>query len=104
MGNHIAMHVIGVHVVSMQDPPDCHMGNPDMTGDSPRTGTGIVLYQIQHSLLIVWHSYSSLTFLCIHDEGSVVGQSRVQACKDTAGSGTAVQRSENKKRQSPHSA
>ncbi|GBN33208.1 hypothetical protein AVEN_104409-1 [Araneus ventricosus] len=58
------------------------MGNPDTTGDSPRTGTGIVLYQIQHSLLVVWCSYSSLTFLCVHDEESAVGQSLVQACKE----------------------
>ncbi|GBN36536.1 hypothetical protein AVEN_132036-1 [Araneus ventricosus] len=66
----------------MQDPPDCHMGNPDMTGDSPRTGTGIVLHQTKHSLHIVWRSYSSLTFLCVHDEGSAVGQFLVQACKE----------------------
>ncbi|GFT97219.1 uncharacterized protein NPIL_232091 [Nephila pilipes] len=53
-----------------------------MTGDCPSNDTWIVLYQIQHSLLVVWRSYSSLTFLCIHEEGSAVGRSLVQACKE----------------------
>ncbi|GFW33514.1 hypothetical protein TNCV_2210491 [Trichonephila clavipes] len=41
----------------LHDPTDGHMGNPDMTGNSQHTGTMIVLYQIQHSLLFVWCSY-----------------------------------------------
>ncbi|GFU51943.1 hypothetical protein TNCV_3734481 [Trichonephila clavipes] len=53
--------VIRVQVVSMLDPPDCHMGNPNMTGDSPHTGTGIVMYQIQHSVLVGWRSRLLLT-------------------------------------------
>ncbi|GFS72488.1 uncharacterized protein TNCV_2116321 [Trichonephila clavipes] len=57
-------------------------GNPDKTGDSLHTATGTVLYQIQHSQLIVWHSYSSFTFLCVHDERSLLGQSLVHACKE----------------------
>ncbi|GFV70625.1 uncharacterized protein TNCV_3842061 [Trichonephila clavipes] len=68
-----------VHVVSMLDPPGVHIGNLDITGDSPHTCTGIVLYLIQHSLLVVWCPYSLLTFLCLYDEGSAVGQSPVLA-------------------------
>ncbi|GFW48526.1 uncharacterized protein TNCV_1110851 [Trichonephila clavipes] len=74
--------VIGVHVVSMQNPLDGHVGNLNMTGDNLYTGTGIVMYQIHHSLLVVWRSYTSLLFLFVHDEGFAVGQSLVQAHKE----------------------
>ncbi|GFS58112.1 hypothetical protein NPIL_484341 [Nephila pilipes] len=40
-------------VVSMLNPPNGHLGNPNKTGDIPRTSTGIVLYQVLHGLLIV---------------------------------------------------
>ncbi|GFY05744.1 uncharacterized protein TNCV_4404111 [Trichonephila clavipes] len=59
----------------MQDPPDSHMGNLDMTSDSLHTGTGIVSHQNQGSLLIVWRSYFSF-----HYE-SAVRQSLVQSCE-----------------------
>ncbi|GFX87571.1 uncharacterized protein TNCV_1331021 [Trichonephila clavipes] len=77
------MHIglIEVHDVSMQDMPDGYSGIIGMTGDTPQNCTGIVLYQSQHYLLIVWRFYSSLKFLCVHDEGSSVGQSMEQACK-----------------------
>ncbi|GFW37114.1 uncharacterized protein TNCV_5020121 [Trichonephila clavipes] len=74
--------VIKVYVVNMKDPSDFHMGNPDMTFDSSHIGTGIILYQIQYSLLVVWCSYSFLALLWVHDKRSTVGQSLVQACKE----------------------
>ncbi|GFX25987.1 transposable element Tcb1 transposase [Trichonephila clavipes] len=43
--------VIRVHVVSAG-----HMGKPDIIGDSLHTGAGIVLNQIQYSLLFVYYS------------------------------------------------
>ncbi|GFV15517.1 uncharacterized protein TNCV_4835431 [Trichonephila clavipes] len=70
----------------MQDLPNIHMRNHDMTGDSPHTGTEMILYLIQPLPRVVWHSYSSITFLCVHNEGSAVGQPQVQVCKeDVAG-------------------
>ncbi|GFY36391.1 uncharacterized protein TNCV_3450941 [Trichonephila clavipes] len=46
------------------------------------SSTEIDLYQIQHSLFVVWRSYASLTFLCVHDEASAVEQSLVQVRKE----------------------
>ncbi|GFW77247.1 hypothetical protein TNCV_923641 [Trichonephila clavipes] len=57
--------VIGVHVVSKQDPPDGFMGNPNMTGDSPLTSNGIVLYHIQHSQLIVFSVFTLRSRSCV---------------------------------------
>ncbi|GFW43530.1 hypothetical protein TNCV_4768821 [Trichonephila clavipes] len=67
----------------MQDLPQGHMGNSDMSSDSPspHTGSGMVLYQVQDipviSLSLARHSNSSFTFLCVHDEEFAVGQSVV---------------------------
>ncbi|GFX33114.1 hypothetical protein TNCV_5042821 [Trichonephila clavipes] len=58
------------------------MGNPGMTGDSTYTGTGSVLFQIHHSLLVAWRSYHSHSFFSIDDEGSTVGQSLGQVRKE----------------------
>ncbi|GFV35579.1 DUF4817 domain-containing protein [Trichonephila clavipes] len=43
--------------------------NPDMTADSLRPGTKIVLYHTQKSLLVICRSYSSLVFPCVHYDG-----------------------------------
>ncbi|GBM95955.1 hypothetical protein AVEN_173978-1 [Araneus ventricosus] len=53
------------------------MGNPDKTGDSPRTDTEIVLYQSPRCLAFLLFTHVPV----FHDEGSSVGQSMVQACK-----------------------
>ncbi|GFU69323.1 uncharacterized protein TNCV_3209871 [Trichonephila clavipes] len=71
-----------MHAVSMQNTPDGHMKNPDMTSDSQHTGIGIVLFQIQFSLLVAWSPYSLLPFLCDQKEGFVVGHTLEQACKE----------------------
>ncbi|GFX39726.1 hypothetical protein TNCV_2104701 [Trichonephila clavipes] len=57
----------------MQDLPDGHIGNPEMTSDILHIGARFVLHQIQNNLLIFRHSYSSLTLLCAHDDGSTIG-------------------------------
>ncbi|GFU97507.1 hypothetical protein TNCV_1913621 [Trichonephila clavipes] len=33
-------------------------------------------------LLVVWSLYFSITSLCVHEEGTALGQSLVQACKE----------------------
>ncbi|GFU83648.1 hypothetical protein TNCV_1411861 [Trichonephila clavipes] len=38
--------------------------------------------EIEDKLLAVWHSYSLLTFLCVHDEDPFLEPSLVQACKE----------------------
>ncbi|GFW83254.1 uncharacterized protein TNCV_2508941 [Trichonephila clavipes] len=63
------------------------MKNLDMTEKGPHTGIGIIMCQIQLSLIVVWHPYSSLPCLCTRDERLAVGQSLIQTCKeDMAGS------------------
>ncbi|GFW36125.1 transposable element Tcb1 transposase [Trichonephila clavipes] len=52
----------------MQNLPDGHLENLVMTDDNVHAVTGIVLYLIQRRILIVWPSYSSLTFLRIPAE------------------------------------
>ncbi|GFU24505.1 hypothetical protein TNCV_2264641 [Trichonephila clavipes] len=68
---------INPYIHSLTHPPDYHMGNLDRKGDSLHIGTGIVLYQMQLSLLVVLARCFSLKFLCVYDEGSIVGQSLV---------------------------
>ncbi|GFY25868.1 hypothetical protein TNCV_1916181 [Trichonephila clavipes] len=50
------------------------MANPDVSCDIPNIDTGSVLYQIEHIPSVVSCSYTSLMFLCLYDEGYVVGQ------------------------------
>ncbi|GFW70424.1 hypothetical protein TNCV_4915441 [Trichonephila clavipes] len=38
----------------MQDPPGGHMGNPNLTGDSPHDGAGIVLDPAQFPLCLTF--------------------------------------------------
>ncbi|GFV29005.1 hypothetical protein TNCV_2275381 [Trichonephila clavipes] len=57
------------------DPPDGHIRNLIVTGDTQRTGIRIVLYQIQHNFLVVLNSYSLLTFLFARDGWSISGAS-----------------------------
>ncbi|GFW72365.1 hypothetical protein TNCV_704021 [Trichonephila clavipes] len=67
----------------MLEPPDGDMTNRTMTGDSPHIGTGIVLYQIQHSHFTVWRFYSSFNFVCVPDEGFAVRQTLRKRAKKT---------------------
>ncbi|GFT95341.1 hypothetical protein TNCV_3326261 [Trichonephila clavipes] len=66
-----------------------------MIGDNPHSGTRIVLYQrystvssLLASFIIsllespYWNFHSSLTFLCVDDEGSAVGNSLLHARGD----------------------
>ncbi|GFU17925.1 hypothetical protein TNCV_4029411 [Trichonephila clavipes] len=60
------------------------MGNPDLNGDNIHTGIGIFCTK-SRTVLATWRSFSSLMFICVHDEVSAVEQSLVQVFKGEAG-------------------
>ncbi|GFW99025.1 hypothetical protein TNCV_1782441 [Trichonephila clavipes] len=67
----------GALVFYMQDSQDGYVGNPDITGDSPFTGTGIVMYLIQYWL----HFFAFLLFLHVPVRSRGRIRCRVVWCK-----------------------